>query len=79
MSSMLGELGAEVREEDLIREVAIFAEKSDIAEEVSRLHGHLDQFKELISVESCVSNRKNAGLHYPGNAQGSEHDGQQVP
>ena len=51
MSSMLGELGAEVREEDLIREVAIFAEKSDIAEEVSRLHGHLDQFKELISVE----------------------------
>ena len=52
MSSMLGELGAEVREEDLIREVAIFAEKSDIAEEVSRLHGHLEQFKELISAES---------------------------
>ncbi|MBM43888.1 MAG: YicC family protein [Phycisphaerae bacterium] len=52
MSSMLGELGKEVREEDLIREVAIFAEKSDIAEEVSRLHGHLDQFRELVSQEA---------------------------
>ena len=48
MKSMLGELGADVREEDLLREVAIFAEKSDIAEELARLRGHLSQFTELL-------------------------------
>ena len=32
-----------------MREVAIYAERSDIAEEVSRLQGHLSQFNELIS------------------------------
>ena len=45
---MLSDLGAEVREEDLIREVAIFSEKSDVAEEVNRLQGHLDQFREIL-------------------------------
>lgn len=48
MQSMLSDLGAEVREEDLIREVAIFSEKSDVAEEVNRLQGHLDQFREIL-------------------------------
>ena len=48
MKSMLGELGADVREEDLLREVAIFAEKSDISEELARLRGHLSQFADLL-------------------------------
>lgn len=39
---------AGVRDEDLIREVAIYAERSDIAEEIARLQGHLDQFAEII-------------------------------
>jgi len=34
---------------DLIREVAIFAERSDIAEEITRLRAHLDQFDEIIA------------------------------
>ncbi len=38
--------GSSVRlaEEDLLKEVAIYAERSDIAEEQSRLAGHIDQF-----------------------------------
>jgi len=48
MRSMLAELGAGVREEDVIREVAAFSERSDVAEEVARLEGHLDQFRTLI-------------------------------
>lgn len=42
---------AEVRVDsvDLIREVAVYAERSDIAEEVARLGAHLDQFSELLS------------------------------
>lgn len=33
-----------IEPKDLIREVAIFADRSDIAEEVTRLRAHLDQF-----------------------------------
>lgn len=49
MESILAELGKTVAEEDLLREVAIFAERTDIAEEISRLDGHIDQFTELSS------------------------------
>jgi uncharacterized protein (TIGR00255 family) len=33
---------------ELIREVAVYAEKSDIAEEIARLTAHLDQFQEML-------------------------------
>ena len=48
MSTMLGQIGAEIREEDVLREVAIFAEKSDISEEIDRLRGHIVRCRELI-------------------------------
>ena len=34
---------------DLIKEVSIFAERSDIAEEVVRLASHLGQFQEIMN------------------------------
>lgn len=52
MQGLLAELGATVREEDLMREVAIYAERTDIAEEVARLEGHLAQFSEIINADS---------------------------
>ncbi len=52
MESLLKESGAAIREEDVLREVAVYAERSDIAEEVSRLQGHLVQFAELIDSET---------------------------
>ena len=51
MEALLAPSNASVREEDLLREVAVFAEKSDIAEEVARLGGHLAQFREMIDAE----------------------------
>jgi uncharacterized protein (TIGR00255 family) len=51
MESLLAKSGAAVREEDLLREVAVFAERSDIAEEVARLQGHLAQFGEIIDAD----------------------------
>lgn len=47
MDAILAELGKTVSEEDLLKEVAIFAERTDIAEEISRLGGHIEQFTEL--------------------------------
>ena len=48
MEGLLSEIGKNVAQEDLLREVAIFAERTDIAEEISRLEGHIEQFNELI-------------------------------
>lgn len=49
LKSLLDELDAVAREEDILREVAIFAERSDVAEEVARLRGHLEQLEQLLS------------------------------
>jgi uncharacterized protein (TIGR00255 family) len=44
---------AELRLEpvELIREIAVYAERTDIAEEISRLSAHIDQFSEIVSAE----------------------------
>lgn len=41
-----------VDEPDLIRELAVFAERADISEELMRLLAHLDQFEEIIGSDS---------------------------
>jgi uncharacterized protein (TIGR00255 family) len=48
IDALLAESSSALRDEDLIREVAVYAERSDITEEVSRLQGHLEQFAEII-------------------------------
>lgn len=46
---MLDQAKAKVDKIDVIKEVAVYADRSDIAEEIARLTGHLDQFKHLLS------------------------------
>ena len=55
-SLLLGQ-GATIEPRDLVREVAIFAERADIAEEVVRLRAHLAQYVEVID-EPESSGRK---------------------
>jgi uncharacterized protein (TIGR00255 family) len=50
IDELLAEAKLKLDEETLAREVAIFAERSDISEEISRLDSHLQQF-----AESCRS------------------------
>ena len=40
---------SQIDRKDLIKEVAIFAERGDIGEEVVRLASHLDQFVEIVN------------------------------
>lgn len=54
---LLADLDVEIDRKDLIKEVAIFAERADISEEVVRLASHLDQFVEFIN-EPESSGRK---------------------
>jgi uncharacterized protein (TIGR00255 family) len=42
----------------LIREVSVFAERSDIAEEVVRLASHLEQFEQTVQTETDLPGRK---------------------
>jgi uncharacterized protein (TIGR00255 family) len=46
---VLGELDIQLDRSELIKEVSIFAERSDIAEEVVRLASHLEQFQEMMN------------------------------
>ena len=47
VSLLLEAGGFELQEEGLMREVAVFAERCDVIEELTRLRSHLDQFTEL--------------------------------
>lgn len=54
----IAEHDVRLRPEDLIREVAIFAERTDVAEEVTRLGSHLDQFESIVRTEVDSPGRK---------------------
>lgn len=47
VAQLMREGGFELEAETLAREVAIYAERCDVAEEITRLRSHLDQFAEL--------------------------------
>jgi uncharacterized protein (TIGR00255 family) len=49
IQTMLQAADLRVEPVELIREIAVYAEKTDIAEEVSRLSGHIEQFSELVN------------------------------
>ena len=57
VDDLLSEARLELNSETLAREVAIFAEKCDIAEEITRLRSHLAQFK-VFCKENTNNGRK---------------------
>ena len=57
VENLLAQAKLKLDEDLLAREVAIYAERSDIAEEVSRLTAHLDQFRECCEKGGPVGRR----------------------
>jgi uncharacterized protein (TIGR00255 family) len=57
LNKLLGELGVQIQPADIVREVGIFAERTDIAEEIVRLRSHLEQFDTVMATEES-SGRK---------------------
>jgi len=47
VAALMRESRVELEAESLTREVAIFAERSDVAEEITRMFSHLEQFEQL--------------------------------
>ena len=48
IESLLDDAGRQAEPGDLVREIAVYAEKTDIAEEITRLGEHMTHFAELI-------------------------------
>ncbi len=48
VQSLVESRGVAIEAKDLIREVAIFSERADVAEEITRLRAHLNQYVEVI-------------------------------
>jgi uncharacterized protein (TIGR00255 family) len=50
--------GVALQPEHVVREVALFADRADVSEEVMRLASHLDQFAEIVKTETDGPGRK---------------------
>ena len=48
IDELLARAQLKVEEKDLIHEVAVFAEKADISEEISRMRAHIEQFQHIV-------------------------------
>ena len=57
VTKLLEPYGTDVQPGDIAREVALFAERSDIAEEVVRLQSHLEQFCETMKAAEGIGRR----------------------
>jgi len=57
VAKVLEEYGVSLNPADLIREVSIFAERSDISEEMVRLRSHLDQFHTILAAGDSVGRK----------------------
>jgi uncharacterized protein (TIGR00255 family) len=57
VATLLKESNLQLEQDTLAREVAIFAERSDISEELARLGSHLDQFCALLDGDNQVGRR----------------------
>lgn len=54
VNDLLAQRGVTVSAGDVVREVAIFADRTDISEEISRLKSHVEQFRRLMDgPEAC--------------------------
>ncbi len=57
VASLLSGTGIELTDNNLCREIAIFAERCDISEEISRLKSHLCQLQETVALDEPVGRK----------------------
>lgn len=51
LNKQLEEVGTRIEPADVVREVGMYAERSDISEEIVRLRSHLEQFRTVMTNE----------------------------
>ena len=50
-------LELDINDERVLKELAIFADRSDISEELTRLNSHFDQFNEFIDADEATGRK----------------------
>lgn len=53
LNKLLADLGTRIEPSDVVREIGVFTERSDISEEIVRLKSHLEQFETAMQVEEA--------------------------
>ncbi len=71
IAALVQDQGVTVEPKDLIREVAILADRSDISEEIVRLRAHLLQYQELLDEPGKC--RAEARVRGPGDRPRNQH------
>jgi uncharacterized protein (TIGR00255 family) len=57
IGTLLQQRGLEVAKADVLREVAIYADKCDASEELQRLSSHVDQFRKILASDGQIGRR----------------------
>jgi len=57
VSALLADSEVRISEADLAREIAIYADRSDISEEIVRVRSHIEQFRETLNSEEPAGRR----------------------
>jgi len=57
LQTLIGSKNVEISRTDLVREIAIFADRADISEELCRLESHFKQFESALELHSTVGKR----------------------
>jgi len=57
IGALLGARGLEVGKADLVKELAVYADKCDISEELQRLNAHVESFREIVKEGGTVGRR----------------------
>ncbi len=57
LNKVLAEFEVTLEPSDLIKEVAVYAERSDISEEIVRLRSHLEQFSSITQMEESLGRK----------------------
>lgn len=52
VAELIAKAELKIKEPDLLKEVAVFADRADISEELTRLNGHVDQFREVLGADA---------------------------
>ena len=72
LKKVLAEFQVALDPADLVREVSLFAERSDISEEIVRLRSHLEQFDAIMAAAGeCGPETR---IPHPGNVPRGQHD-----
>lgn len=57
IGTLLQQRGIEAAKADVLREVAIYADKCDVSEELQRLTSHVDQFRKILASDGQIGRR----------------------